>query len=72
VSQAADTAAPLILETGAGALKNAAAWLAVASSQIEAARGNSDGAQLMAEEVRDLLTRVKAEGEKLQSTLSGN
>jgi hypothetical protein len=57
------------LEAGIEALSNAAGWLAQAGRQIEAVSEDSDAVVLLGEEVRDVLTRVKAHREKLASTL---
>lgn len=64
----AGSPASAVLEAGAEALRHAAGWLAQAGMRIEAAGGDSDAAELLAEEVRDVLARVKAEREKLVST----
>ena len=53
------------LETGAEALASAAAWLETAGAQIEPAEGQAGEVRLLAEEARDVLTRVKAERVKL-------
>ena len=61
--------APLLLAAAAESLKNAVGWLTQAGMQIEAAQNGSDAAELLTEEVRDVLARVKAEREKLASGL---
>lgn len=72
VEGGAAASAPAVLEAGAEALRHAAGWLIEAGRRIEAAREGSDAVELLAEEVRDVLTRVKAEREKLASTVPGN
>lgn len=57
------------LEIAATALTTAAAQLTRASKGLEAAEGPASNAQLLGEEIRDVLVRVKAEREKLHATL---
>jgi hypothetical protein len=65
--QRGDKPALTDLETGAEALETAAEELKKASLQIKAATDSESGVQLLAEEVRDVLARVRAEREKLLS-----
>jgi len=60
------------LATGIEALWTAANQLSTASAQVEAASEVADGAQLLAEEIRDVLVRVRAEREKLAAMLAGD
>lgn len=63
---------PMDLATGIEALWTAANQLSTASAQVEAASEVADGAQLLAEEIRDVLVRVRAEREKLAAMLAGD
>lgn len=61
--------APAVLQSAAEALTHAVGWMTEAGRRIEAAHGDPDAVELLAEEARDVLVRVKGEREKLLSAL---